>query len=487
MKSFRFKPAGLAVALACAAGTALAAPSLQDAARVLGAEQAKRIEFSGTGRWFQFGQAPAPDTPWPPFEVKRYVADLNYETGAARVQISRIQVKEPPRERPVPVEQRVDQYVRGTTAWNLPVNPPAGSNAGPASQPAAVEERQAEIIGTPQGFLRAALANHARATPVKKGLEVSFTVDGRHRYVGTLDANSELTSVKTWISNPVLGDTLVETRFFGYKDFGGVRFPGIIERYAGGYPILDLQVAEVKANVPVDIAVPDAVANAPVPPVLVKADKVAEGVYYLTGGTHHSVAIGQRDHVVVVEAPLNEERSRAVIAKTRELFPGKPIRYLINTHAHFDHSGGLRTFVAEGATIVTHEGNKGYYQKVWAAPRKLEPDALAQSRKPVRFETFSGRHVISDGSRTIEVHPISESGHNDAFALIWLPQEKILIEADAYTPTGANVPAAAPANPYSVNLLGNIQALGLDVKQILALHGPRVVTLDDLRDAVRQK
>ena len=98
MKSFRFKTVGLVVALTCSAGATLAAPSLQDAVRALGADQARTLEFSGSGRWFQFGQAPAPDTPWPPFEVKRYVADLNYETGAARVQISRIQVKEPPRE-----------------------------------------------------------------------------------------------------------------------------------------------------------------------------------------------------------------------------------------------------------------------------------------------------------------------------------------------------------------------------------------------------
>jgi len=89
------------------------------------------------------------------------------------------------------------------------------------------------------------------------------------------------------------------------------------------------------------------------------------------------VAIEQRDHVVVVEAPQNEERSLAVIAKVKEIIPNKPIKFLVNTHAHFDHAGGLRTFVDEGSTIVTHQENQPYFQKVWAEPRTLNPDRLA--------------------------------------------------------------------------------------------------------------
>ena len=98
----------------------------------------------------------------------------------------------------------------------------------------------------------------------------------------------------------------------------------------------------------------------------------------MKGGSHHSIAIDQRDHIVVVEAPQNEARSAAVIAKVKETIPNKPIRYLVNTHVHFDHSGGLRTYVDEGATIVTHALNKPYYEQAWAAPRTLNPDLLAQ-------------------------------------------------------------------------------------------------------------
>ncbi|MFI3120628.1 MAG: MBL fold metallo-hydrolase, partial [Methylococcaceae bacterium] len=163
-----------------------------------------------------------------------------------------------------------------------------------------------------------------------------------------------------------------------------------------------------------------------------------------------------------------------------------PIKYLVNTHAHFDHAGGLRTFVDEGATIVTLQPNQFYYEKVWLAPHKINPDRLAKSQKPAQFESFSGKHVLSDGKRNIEIHSIAGNGHNDAFVLVYLPNEKILVEADAYTPTAANVPPPASPNPYSVNLYRNIQELNLDVGQIAALHGPRVVTPADLRTAIGQ-
>jgi glyoxylase-like metal-dependent hydrolase (beta-lactamase superfamily II) len=278
-----------------------------------------------------------------------------------------------------------------------------------------------------------------------------------------------------------LGDTLVETLFSDYRDFGGVQFPAHIVRNQGGYPVLDLNVTDVKLNPTVNIAVPTEIAGAKPPAVTVKSDKVADGVYYLTGGTHHSVAIEQRDHVVLVEAPLNEERSLALIAKVAEIIPGKPIKYLVNTHAHFDHSGGLRTFVDAGAIIVTELANQQYYQQIWAQPHGLNPDRLAQSGKTPRFETFTGKHVLSDGKRSIELHSISGNSHNDAFDLIYLPKEKVLIEADAYTPITANATPPSTPNPYSVNLYENIQRLQLDVGQILGIHGPRAVTVADLR------
>ncbi|MDD1621271.1 MAG: MBL fold metallo-hydrolase [Methylococcaceae bacterium] len=468
-------------AVMTAAGCSLLSPQgLESASEASGAANIKSIEFSGTGRWYQFGQAPNPDLPWPPFELKNYTADINYETASSRVRIARSQIVEPGRNRPAPVEQKVDQYVSGKTAWNVAT----GGNAAATAQPAAVEERAAEIWASPQGFLKAAIANKAHSKSVDGGTEVTFRLGDKYNYIGTINANNQLERVQTWIDNPVLGDTLVETKYSDYKDFGGVQFPGHIVRNQGGFPVLDIQVSAVKANPAVNIAVPQEAAKAPV--VTVVCTKLADGVFYLTGGTHHSVAIDQKDHIVLVEAPQNEQRSEAVIAKLKTVIPNKPIKYLINTHAHFDHSGGLRTFVDEGSTIVTHNPNQAYYEKAWIKPHTLNPDRLANSKKAAKFESFSGKRVLTDGKRNIEIHSIAGNSHNDAFVLVYLPNEKILVKADAYTPAAAGAPAPTSINPYTVNLYENIQKLKLDVGQIAALHGPRVVTLADLRAAIGQ-
>ena len=201
----------------------------------------------------------------------------------------------------------------------------------------------------------------------------------------------------------------------------------------------------------------------------------------------------------MVEAPLDEARSLAVIAKVKETIPGKPIRVVVNTHHHFDHAGGLRTFVDEGATIVTHQINQPYYVTAWAAPRTLRPDRLARSGKPATFQTFTDKDILKGANRTIEVHWIANSPHHDGFAMVYLPADKILIEADAYTPAAgtpaaslppsttpsATAPPSSPpaASPTTVNLYENIRRLQLDVERIAALHGPRMATMDDLRKA----
>lgn len=482
MNRLTFSASFLALAFASITLNSQAA-SLQTAADALKANTTKSIEFSGTGHWYQFGQAPAPGLPWPQFDVSKYVADINYETPSARVQIVRKQTLEAGRNRPAPVEQKPDQYFSNGYAWNLavPANAAPGAAATPSAQLTAIEERSAEIWSTPQGFLKAAQANKATEKTVKEGAEISFTAGEKYRYTGIINSKNQVESIKTWIDNPVLGDTLYETRFSNYQDFAGTPFPQHIVRYQGGFAVLDLDIASVKTNVPVDIAAPQEVTTAKAPAVTVAVNKLAEGVYYLTGGTHHSVAIEQRDHVVVVESPLNEERSLAVIAKVKETIPNKPIKFLVNTHAHFDHSGGLRTYVDAGATIVTHQTNQAYYQKIWATPHNLNPDRLTASKKTAQFETFKAKHVLSDGNRKIEIYPVEGNSHNDAFALVYLPAEKILIEADAYTPLAPGATPPTSLNPYSQNLYENIDKLKLDIDQIAALHGPGVVKLADLK------
>jgi glyoxylase-like metal-dependent hydrolase (beta-lactamase superfamily II) len=145
-----------------------------------------------------------------------------------------------------------------------------------------------------------------------------------------------------------------------------------------------------------------------------------------------------------------------VIEHLSQKFPNNAIKYLVNTHAHFDHAGGLRTYVDAGVKIVTLRDNHNYVEKVWAEPRTISPDRLASSNKPAQFESFLGKHVLTDGKRKIEILPIAGSGHNDAIVLVYLPKEKVLVEADAYIPPTPNAPAPTSVNPYSVNLYENI-------------------------------
>jgi glyoxylase-like metal-dependent hydrolase (beta-lactamase superfamily II) len=477
----------IGLAVMTAAGCSEPAGTVEAARRALAADTTRSISISGSGRWYQFGQSPAAESPWPAFDMSSYSATFDYATPSARVQMVRLQVVEPGRVRPAPVEQRPDQHVSGMAAWNMA--PPAGSPAGSAPvaqpQPAAVEERRMEIWTTPHGFLRAAAANAAASEPVAGGgSRVSFTLDGKHRYTGTIDAQNHVTSVETWIDNPVLGDTPVRFTYSEYRDFGGVSFPGRIVREQGGHPVLEVNVSAMTANPSASPAAP-AVVNADPPPVTATAEPLAPGVHYIKGGSHHSVAIEQADHIVVIEAPQAESRSQAVIAKVKETIPNKPIRYLINTHHHFDHSGGLRTYVDEGATIVTHQSNRAFYERAWAAPRSLNPDRLAQSKKTATFETVAESHALTDGKRSIQIHRLAGNGHNDGFLMVYLPAEKIVVQVDAWAPTAPNVEPPAVPSPFAINLLENVERLKLDVERIAALHGPRVATFAEFAAAMR--
>lgn len=436
--------------------------SLDHAAQVLGVGKIQSLEFEASGKYFQFTQAPAPELPWPPFEVKNYIATLDYARGAVHAKYHRVQIQEPGRERPH-AEATMDQYTVDGVSWNL--------SPGPVAIPANLAERNAELWASPQGFIKAALANDARVKLAKQGVWVTFKL-GRFRYEGRIDLRGEVVRVRTFMDSPVLGDTPIEWTYSDYRDFAGVRFPTRITRRVADLPWYQLTVSDVRMNTAVPFAVPPEVAANPSPSMgKVEVSELAPGVFLFGGGSHNSIVVEQQGGIVVIEAPLNEERSRAVIAKVRELFPAKKIQRVINTHVHFDHSGGLRTYVHEGAAVVTHERNAAYLSNAWRASRTLNPDALAKSKRKPRFETFTSKRLIGDPERPIEIHSIEGSGHNDAFAMVWLPTQKILVEADAWTPTPPGAAAPVVVNPLWINLYRNIERLGLPVERIAPLHG----------------
>ncbi len=465
-KSLAFVMLAALVSFAAGAPTQDAKTVLSNASQAMGADHVKTLQYSGTGTEFSFGQAVNPDSPWPPFADTSYTRTINYETPAWRV--DRALAPVPPNRRGggLPPGPSQTVVINSNTPWG----------------------QQVDLWMTPYGFLKAAASNsptvEAKSMGGKKYTVVTFTAPNKAKFNGYIDAENMLDRVETWVDNPMLGDTLVEANYSGYKDFGGVKFPTSIVVKQGGYPTLDLSVTDVKPNAPANI---QPAQGGPPPAPAVSSQKLADGVYLILPA-YAALAVDFKDYIVVVEAPQSEERANAIIAEAKRDIPNKPIKYVVNTHNHFDHSSGLRTFIAEGATIITYQGNKGYYEKIFAAPHTLNPDRQSEAKKKISIETMTDKKVLTDGNHVIELHRLQGSNHNDGLIVAYLPKEKILVEADAFNPPAQ--PNAAPASPPSannINLMENIERLKLDVDTIIPIHYPvdsRKVAMAELTRAV---
>jgi glyoxylase-like metal-dependent hydrolase (beta-lactamase superfamily II) len=430
-------------------------------AKAMGAENLKTLQLTGSGSAATgIGQNVNPTAGWPTVSVKSYTRQIDLDALASNLQTIRVQ-----------------------NNADVPLNQVIPPNA-PWSQ-------QYDLWVTPYAFLKGAMANpvtvRSGALDGVKYTIVSFTLQNKYRVEGYINDMNMVERVRTWVDNDVLGDMLVDATYDNYKDFGGVKVPTVLIVKQGGFATLILIVSDAKANVPVTI--PPAPAQAAAPAVTVETEKIADGVYYLKGGTHHSVLVEFADHLTLIEAPLNEARSLALLAEIKKLYPNKPLTEVVNTHHHFDHSGGLRTFVDAGATIITQDINKEFYEKTFAAPHTLNPDKLEQSKKAANIVTVGDKKVMSDATRTLELHLIKNNAHDDGILMAFLPKEKILVEADLYTPPAPNAPAPAanaPVNPNALALLTDLETLRLDFDTILPLHGPGKVTRADLYAFVRK-
>jgi glyoxylase-like metal-dependent hydrolase (beta-lactamase superfamily II) len=319
----------------------------------------------------------------------------------------------------------------------------------------------------------------------KKYTVLSFTGSNKATVKGFLNSENLLERVETKIDNNVLGDIPYETNYSDYKDFSGVKFPTHIVQKQGGYLVLDLTVTDVKPNAPANIQ--PAGGGAPPATAAATSEKLGDGVYLILGG-YAAIAVDFKDYIVVIEGPQNDQRAEAIIAESKRLIPNKPIKYVVNTHQHFDHAGGLRAFVAEGATVVTHEINKPYYQKVWANAHSLSPDKLSQNPKKPTFKTMTEKLVLTDGNHVVELYHLQNFGHNDGMIVAYLPKEKVLLEADGFNPPPQTLTQKpATISPYTASLEDNIERLKLDVVRIIPVHYPadnRNVATKELLTAV---
>ncbi|HEY8234883.1 MAG TPA: MBL fold metallo-hydrolase [Vicinamibacteria bacterium] len=308
------------------------------------------------------------------------------------------------------------------------------------------------------------------------------------------DATTGLLSrVQTLADNAILGDALTETVLDDYREVPvGSRKAKLayqMTTIVAGETTQDLKYVKVTANGGVPSGLLDQPTGAETVPAAapgsgVTLTKVGEDVYFAGGGSHHSLFVVFKDHVVVVEAPLGEERSLAVLAKVAETAPGKPVRYVVPTHYHSDHTGGLRTYIAKGVTVLTTAGNRGFVERLAKAPRTIRPDLLAREPKAAAIETFTGKKVLSDGVNTLELVDIGPNPHVTEAVVAYLPKQKAVFEADLLTiPVQGPYP---PASPGLVDFADKLVKRGLVVETILPGHG-RIGNKADLTAALAVK
>jgi glyoxylase-like metal-dependent hydrolase (beta-lactamase superfamily II) len=443
---------------------------VNDAADALGGRDrilaVKTLTIEGEGSNGNLGQDMTPDATSQTFKVTAYKRLIDVPGGRVRIEQTRT-----PNFNYFqgPAAQKQVLGFAGGVAYNIGAN----GNATRASDTVA-KDRRAEVYHHPITIVRAALDPAAKlSNPRTLGNERAVavtTADGLEFTLAT-DATTNLpTRVTSMAYNANLGDVAVETSFADYQDVSGLKLPTVLKTNTDRYTTAELRVTNQTVDSEIgDLAAPPQAASAAAisgpPPVTVSVQEVAKGIWLLAGQSHHSVVVEFADHLTLIEAPQNEPRTLAVIAKARELRPGKPLTQVVNTHHHFDHSGGIRAAIAEGLTVVTHKANAAYFQDAAQRSHTITPDALAKSPKPAKVETVDDELVMKDAAMTMVLYHIAGSGHGDAILMAYFPRERILVEADVFTPGGAIA-------PYAANLLDNIKKRNLRVERIVPIHGP---------------
>ena len=368
-----------------------------------------------------------------------------------------------------------------------------------------------EFYLTPWGFLKGAEENHATASRRRVDgktytvLSWSPTVkapSGRS-YVINADVNDQhlIERVETWLGENIMGDMHIVATYSGWKDFGGAMAPSKIVQTRGGWPFFEVDVTAARANPP-DVAAlvppppPPAGRGGPggpgaagggrggaAPALVVTSEKLGDGLYRLTTGpgSYDSVIVEFKDYVMMLEAGQSEARALAYIAETKKLIPNKPIRYVMNTHPHSDHTAGLPAMVAEGATIITQQNNVQFLERALNTPRTLLDDTLARNPKKAKIEAVGEKKVYTDGSRTVEMYHVSPVPHSNGLLVAYIPKEKILFQGDFSLPAEPG----QPANDHVKALAPILKKLNLDFERYINVHtSPTPQTKADFWKAV---
>ena len=467
LNTFRAATLGAVLFAACTRAT----PEQQvinDAATALGGRDrilaVKTLVIEGNGENGNLGQDLTPERTTQTFTVSNYKREIDVAGARTRVEQTRtptfpyFQGQQP---------QRQVLGVAGDVGYNVS---PDGTATRVATSLA--RDRRVEIFHHPLTIVRAALDPGATLANARtaNGQKVVDVTTGGSTFTLALDAATNLPSrVVSMADNLNLGDVAIETAFADYQDVNGLKLPARLTTTTDRVMTVDLHATRQTVDGPTgDLAAPAAATSAAainaVPPATVTVQEVAKGIWWLAGQSHHSVLVEFADHLTLIEAPQNDTRALAVIARARELRPQKPLTTVVVTHHHFDHSGGVRAAVSEGLGVIAHKSTEAFFKNAIGRPHTIVPDALAKTPKPLKIETVDEELQLKDAMQTVELYHIAGSPHADSLLMAYFPRERILVEADVFTP-------GAAVAPYAANLMENITKRNLKVDKIVPIHG----------------
>ena len=409
------------------------------ASKAMGVDSLTSITYSGSARNGAFGQSKSIGVPMGPVNTTRitmYTRTINFgQSSDPSALVSRATgTTQPPAVpgTPAPMPGVFNQNITGmqaSTSWNQALN----------------------IWTTPWGFVKGAAANNATVRQQGGQQVVSFSPSLKspsgHAYTVTGYINNQnlVTKVETRVDHAVVGDLLVEFEYSNYKNMNGLQVPGRIVQKQAGLPTFDATITAATAN-PSNLTAlltpppPPARGGGPgaPPPAAPQAaagpppvEKIGDGVFKI-GGNYTSLAVDMGDHILVIESGQSDARGLAVMAAAKQAIPNKPIRFVVNSHPHFDHASGLQAAVAEGATIVTHNNNEAVLERLLAGTRNLTGDSLSKvTARRANVVTGVGDHDVRKGSngKIVELHRIPNE-HSDGLLAVYLPAEKVLWSAD---------------------------------------------------------
>lgn len=317
---------------------------------------------------------------------------------------------------------------------------------------------------------------------------LSFAAENGAQISLYFDAGTNLLARTEQIdSHAHLGDVTLGNIFSDYQTIGNVKIPRRRLTFANQFVTGENEYAEVK----LDFADTEKLLEVPagfVEPVPPQANaevmrKVDDGVYLIEkiGLAYRVMFVEFDNYVMVIEAPTDANVSKAIIKLVKQTVPNKPIKYVSFSHFHFDHTGGLREYIAEGATIVVTPGNKTFVEQIAGSKFTLKPDTLALSPRPPVIEAFEKKRIFTDSKRTVELYSIGPTSHVNEMVMFYFPKEKILFQGDMFSPldTGA-IPPVIEINHELVKI---VEELKLDVETLVSVHSG-ALAWKDFRQAV---